>query len=186
MRSPRWLAATGLLAMGAAAHAEHFQYRVDLSGTYSVGGPEGCGAPGFDQPACPQPGTLTALLSFDTPGTADGAYLIADGSGDITDFTVDLGNLTQDSLFGGVNLVDGAPNGIVTAADQSEQFIFDWATRSASFTYNYGYHDANGNFTGTLSLVPEPGAALMLSMALAGMGWRQRARSARRSTTPAS
>ena len=169
MRSPRWLAAAALLAMGVTAHAEHFQYRVDLSGTYSIGGPEGCGAPGFDQPACPQPGTLSALLSFDTPGSADGAYLIADAYGDITDFKVDLGNLLQDSLFGGVNLVSGAPNGIVTAGDQSEQFVFDWATRSASFTYNYGYHDANGSFAGTMSAVPEPGASLMLLVAIAGM-----------------
>ncbi len=176
MRHPRWAATAALLVACAGAHAEHFQYAVSLSGTYSMGGTDGCSPPDFDQPACPREGTLAAMLSFDTPSGLDGAYLIEDGFGDITNFKIDLGYLPQQSLFGGVNLLAGVPSGSVQSADGMELFTFDWATRSASFTYDYGYHMANGSFTGNLAAVPEPATALLMLAAAGALGALRRRR----------
>ena len=175
--------ATALLSIAASAQAEHFQYRVDLAGLYSGGGSEGCFPPDFNQPACPREGSLTAILSFDTPSGDDGSYLIADSFGDITNFYVNLGGLPGDSLFGAVNLNAGVPNGSVQASDQSETFTFDWATRSASYIYDFGYHNPYGNFAGTLSSVPEPSLLALLLAGCAGFAWtgRRRAGAAKRS-----
>lgn len=173
----RILAAAALAAVAATAHAEHFQYAVDLSGTYSIGGTEGCTPPDFDQPACPRAGKLAATLSFDTPSDADGSYMV--GS-DITNFVVTLGALPEDFLFGGVNLTSGVPNGGVEAFDESERFSFDWATRSAWYSYDYGYHGANGTFSGTLSAVPEPPLSWTLLAGLAAVGVLRRRRPAGR------
>jgi len=183
MRPRHWPAAIALLAAAVTAHAEHFQYRVDLSGTYSEGGTDGCYPPDFNQPACPQPGKLTATLSFDTPDNSDGSYSIEGNFGDITDFSVNLGEMPEDSLFGGVNVVNGAPNGSVQAADQSETFTFDWASRSATYVYDYGYHNPNGSFAGTLSAVPEPAPTPLMLTALAGMVGVALRRGARRDRT---
>lgn len=180
MRLRRPLVVAALLTVAAAAHAEHFEYAVDLNGSYSQGGTEGCFPPDFDQPACPQPGHLSALLSFDTPGAADGSYLIAAGFGDITNFTVNLGWLASDALYGGVNLNSGVPNGTVQSADGTESFTFDWSDQTASYQYDYGDHNGNGTFSGTMSAVPEPSlVVLMLAglAAVAGIG-RRRGRSA--------
>lgn len=171
MRKRRLLAAAALLCATVGAHAEHFEYKVDLTGTYSLGGTDGCFPPDFNQPACPQPGKLTALLSFDTPGQGDGSFMIEGDWGDITDFQVGLGWLSNETLFGGVNVNAGVPNGSVQAFDATESFTFDWATRSASYEYDYGYHAANGIFAGTLSAVPEPGTAWLLLASLASLVW---------------
>lgn len=171
MRHRRMLATLGLLAACSAAHAEHFQYAVELSGTYSLGGTDGCYPPDFNQPACPRPGSLTAFLSFDTPTSADGAFFI--GS-DVTNFVVTLGYMPEDSLLGGIQLYGGVPSGTVLAADESERFTFDWGDHSASYSYDYGYHAANGSFTGTLSAVPEPLGALPLLAGLAALYGRRR------------
>jgi hypothetical protein len=109
------------------------------------------------------------MLSFDTPASGDGSYLIEGSFGDITNFYVSLGDLPYDTLYGGVNVVNGAPNGSVQASDQSETFTFDWADRSATYVYDYGYHAANGNFAGTLSAVPEPASLGSMIVALAGL-----------------
>jgi hypothetical protein len=169
MRHRHLLAATALLAASIAAHAEHFQYAVSLSGTYSQGGTEGCFPPDFDQPACPRTGSLSALLSFDTPANGDGYFSIQDHFGDITNFTVNLGWLPEDALYGGIEVTNGAPHGSVQALDQSEYFDFDWATRTATYTYDYGYHGANGTFAGTLAAVPEPGMLTLMLAALVGV-----------------
>ena len=189
MRHRHLLAATALLASSIAAHAEHFQYRVSLNGSYSEGGTEGCFPPDFDQPACPRAGSLSALLSFDTPGSADGSYVIEDGFGDITNFSVSLGQLQSatEALYGGVNLNNGIPNGTVQAFDESETFSFDWANRSASYSYDYGYHGANGIFTGSLVAVPEPGLPTLMVLglvALLGLGHRRAGASRRRQAAP--
>ena len=176
MRLRRPLALATLVLASATAHAEHFEYTVALQGIYSGGGTEGCFPPDFNQPACPRPGYLSALLSFDTPGTADGSYLIAQGFGDITNFTVNLGGLPTEALYGGVNLNNGIPNGTVQSADATESFTFDWSDRTASFQYDYGYHASNGSFSGRLYAVPEPSlAVLMLGglAALVGIGRRR-------------
>src|SRR5471032_3190456 len=123
MRQHRLLAAAALLATCAAAHAEHFQFALNLSGTYSIGGAEGC-APPFDQPACPRPGSLAAMLSFDTPSSADGTYAIVDTFGDVTDFSVNLGYLGQEPLYGAIYLVGGVASGFVQPVDDSETFSF--------------------------------------------------------------
>ncbi len=166
MRQRRLLAAAALLIASTAVRAEHFEYTADLHGTYSLGGPDGCYPP-FDQPACPRDGYLSATLSFDTPSSADGAYLIEDSFGDITDFSVNLGSLSNEALYGGVNLENGIPNGTVQDFEGFENFTFDWATRSASFSYDYGDGNANGSFSGALYEVPEPATALMLLVGLA-------------------
>ena len=171
-----------LLCTGVVAHAEHFEYKVDLEGSYSDGGVEGCFPPGFDQPACPHDGRLSALMSFDTPTSGDGAFLIAGTWGDITNFQVSLYPLVGETLYGGVNVNQGQPNGIVQTLDQSETFIFDWSTRSASFRYDFGDHNPNGSFVGVLSSVPEPGSSTLLLAGLAALGWtRQRRATTRRS-----
>ena len=167
MRHRRMLAAAALLTTALAAHAEHYEYAVALTGTYSIGGAEGCSAPLFSEPACPRAGSLSGLLSFDTPASGDGSWTIEGNFGDITDFSVNLGSLDSELLFGGVNVIDGAPNGSVGPSDGSESFVFDWATQSASYDYDYGYHAPNGMFSGTLIAVPEPTTALLL---LAGLG----------------
>ena len=177
MKRHRILAAAALAATAAAAHAEHFQYTVNLTGTYSPGGTEGCTPPTFDQPACPRPGKLTAMLSFDTPSGLDGSYMV--GS-DITNFVVTLGSLPEDFLFGGVNLTGGIPNGSVEAADESERFSFDWATQAAWYSYDYGYHGANGSFAGTMLALPEPAPAWAMLAGLVAVGWAARRRAASR------
>ena len=64
-----------------------------------------------------------------------------------------------------------APNGNVRASDMTQYFAFDWASHSAVYTYDYGYHEANGNFSGTLRAVPEgSNAALMLGGSRRGAG----------------
>jgi hypothetical protein len=168
MRQHRLFATAALLAICATAHAEHFQFAVDLHGTYSIGGAEGC-APPFDQPACPQPGSLAATLSFDTPSSADGTYAIVDTFGDVTDFSVDLGYLAQEPLYGAIYLVGGVASGFVQPVDDSETFSFDSATRVATYTYDFGDHAANGDFTGRLVAVPEPARIALWMAGLAAL-----------------
>ncbi|MFL6696433.1 MAG: PEP-CTERM sorting domain-containing protein [Vitreoscilla sp.] len=165
--------------MALTAHAEHFQYAVSLSGTYSGGGTEGCFPP-FDQPACPRSGSLSAVMSFDTPIDGDGSWLIEPGLTDIADFSISLGAFSTDLLVGGISVTGGAPQGTVQALDDSESFSFDWATRTARFTYDYGYHAPNGSFAGSLSAVPEPAVALLM---LAGLGLGAATRGERRRRT---
>jgi len=181
MRQARTLAAAALLCTAVGAHAEHFQYQVELTGQYSSGGTDGCAPPDFDQPACPRDGSATATLSFDTPSNADGSWLIAGDSGDITDFKIDLGWLADGSLFGGVNMSGGVPNGTVQTPDGLETFTFDWATRSASWDYDYLDHNPWGHFTGILSAVPESGTSVSL---LAGLAMILAATARRRSAQP--
>ncbi len=169
MRPRHLLAAVTLLATSIAAHAEHFRYQVDLSGTYSEGGTDGCTPPQFNQPACPRPGALSGMLSFDTPSQGDGAFSITDRYGDITNFLITLGGLPGDSLYGSVEVINGAPDGTVQAIDGSEHFSFDWADRTASYTYDFGYHNPNGSFTGLLSAVPEPAPLTLLLAGLVGL-----------------
>jgi hypothetical protein len=173
MRHRQLLAAALLLAACAAAHAEHFDFTVSLDGTYSLGGTDGC-TPPFDQPACPRPGHLDAILSFDTPSAADGDYSIGSGPGEVGNFFVSVGAFSTDLLMGDIGLLGGAPTGNIQALDGSESFFFNAAGNYASFNYDYGYHEANGSFTGTLasvSSVPEPaGLAMMLSALLAMAG----------------
>jgi hypothetical protein len=175
MRQRRMLAAAALLATAVAAHAEHFEYRIDLSGTYTVGGTGGCSA--ADTTGCPRAGTLSGLMSFDTPGSADGSWSIMANFGDITDFHVDLGSLGSEDLYGGINLVGGAPSGSVQPLDQTETFTFDWASRSASYDYDFGYHNPNGAFTGTLSTVPAPAPRWLFLAGIAGLAVVARRRS---------
>lgn len=176
MRHRRFAAALALLAFASLAHAEHFEYAIDLQGTYSVGGTDGCVPPDFNQPACPRHGSLMGRLSFDTPMSGDGSWSITDHFGDITDFSIDLGALPGDSLYGGVNVNGGVPNGFVQASDLSESFYFDWATRTATYKYDYGDHGAFGSFAGTMLALPEPAApGLLLAGMLVVAGARRRA-----------
>jgi hypothetical protein len=174
MRSPHWLAATALLAASWAAHAEHFEYAVSLTGTYSGGGTAGC-TPPFNQPACPSPGSLAGLLSFDTPTNGDGSWLIEPGATDISNFDLTLGSFATDVLVGDVSVTNGAPTGSVQAIDESEFFSFDWPARTASYSFGYVGHGSSGSFTGTLSAVPEPASALLVLAGLAVVA-RRRAR----------
>ncbi len=162
------LAAAALLITALAAHAEHFEYAVNLTGTYEGGGTAGC-TPPFDQPACPTPGSLSGVLSFDTPTNGDGSWLIEPGLTDITDFNVSFGSFATELLLGDISVTGGSASGNVQAIDESEFFSFDWAARTATYSFGYGGHDGGGSFAGTLSAVPEPSLALMLLAALAGV-----------------
>jgi hypothetical protein len=175
MHHRHWLAAVALLAAAASAHATHFEYRIDLSGTYTEGSIDGCTPPDFE--GCPKPGTLTGVLSFDTPSAEDGTYMIDGAFGDITNFYVSLGGLPYDVLYGGVDLYGGVPGGVVQSLDQTEYFFFNWADRSAVYSYDYGYHNGNGSFTGTLSTIPEPGTGLLMLAGLAALAGRRARRS---------
>ena len=173
MRQRRSIAAIALLILATSAQAKHFEYTLNLTGSYSIGGTEGCTQ--ADPSGCPHDGTLTGLLSFDTPTDGDGAWDVTSNFGDITNFYVSLGAMPTDFLLGSVNVNQGAPNGSVQAADQTESFTFDWASRVAEYSYDYGYHAPNGAFTGTLAAIPEPGIALMLVAGLAAIvGARRR------------
>ncbi len=135
--------------------------------------------PPFDQPACPRDGYRSATLSFDAPSSADGYYLIEDRYGDITDFSVTLGSLSSDveALYGGVSLLGGLASGTAQDFASFERFSFDWETRSASYSYDYGYHNPNGSFVGTMYAVPEPASARLTPegvAALAGVPRRGR------------
>ncbi len=177
MKQRGWMAAATLLMTVASAHANHYDYAVVLTGTYTVGGTQGC--TDFDPTGCPQAGSLSGLLSFDTPSTGDGSWVIAGPFGDITNFQVTLGSLSSDELFGSINVNGSVPNGNVQASDMSEYFAFDWASRTAVYTYDYGYHEANGNFSGVLRAVPETSnAALMLAGLAALLGLRRHTRTA--------
>jgi hypothetical protein len=169
-----------LLIIAGAAHAEHFEFKVELTGTYAGGGTDGCYPPDFNQPACPQPGSLSAILSFDTPSSADGSYLIADGFGEVTDFAVSLGSLQSatEALYGGINLNDGIASGTVQAFDQSETFSFNWADRIASYSFNGGDYGGSGVFTGFLSAVPEPAMPILMLLGLASLAGSARRRGA--------
>jgi len=180
MRTRQIYAAVALLVASVAAHAEHFDFRVSLDGTYSIGGTEGCTPPLFDEPACPRAGHLDAIMSFDTPSAADGDYMLGSGSDQVSNFYISVGAFSTDALVGDIGLLDGAPGGSILALDESERFFFNWADRSASFDYDYGYHGANGSFTGTLLAAPEPGAAAMLLAALATMLGATRLRRSRK------
>ncbi len=167
MRQRSWLAAAALLAASLAAHAEHFEYRINLSGTYATGGVDDCTE--IDPSGCPQPATMTGLLRFDTPGSADATYSIDGAFGDITNFYVSLGGMPGDILYGGLDMSGGVPSGVVQSLDMTEYFVFDAGDHSATYAYDYGYHEANGSFTGTLSAVPETGSAALLAAGLAGL-----------------
>jgi len=168
MRHRRMLAAAALLTTALAAHAEHFEYGVNLTGTYEGGGTAGC-TPPFNQPGCPSPGSLSGVLSFDTPTNGDGSWLIEPGITDITDFDVSFGSFATELLVGSISVTDGSPAGSVQAIDESESFSFDWADRTASYSFGYGGHDGGGSFAGTLSAVPEPSRALLILAGLAGV-----------------
>jgi hypothetical protein len=179
MRQRRLLAAAVLLLACVAARAEHFEYRVSLTGTFSDGGTDGCTPPDLNQPGCSQPGTLLGLMSFDTPSGADGNYAVDGAFGDVKNFTLSLGGFPGDVLFGGIDLTGGVPSGVVQALDLTEYFNFNWGDHSAVYTYDYGYHNANGSFTGVLTAVPEPAPLTLLLAGLAacaGMAWRRPAR----------
>ncbi|MCK9685844.1 hypothetical protein [Scleromatobacter humisilvae] len=165
----RMLAAVALLAVASAAHAEHFEYAVQLTGTYEGGGTGGC-TPPFDQPGCPTAGSISGMMSFDTPTNGDGSWLIEPGLTDITNFTTSFGSFSTDLLLGGISVSDGSPSGSVQAIDESESLSFDGAGRTVSYSFGYaGTHGGTGSFTGTLSAVPEPSLALTMLAALAGV-----------------
>ena len=165
------MAALALAATAIAAHAEHFSYRINLSGTYALGGPDQCTE--IDQSGCPQPGTLTGTMSFDTPGSADGGYAIDGSFGDVTNFYVSLGGMPGDVLFGEVDLFGSVPSGVVQSLDMTEYFLFDAGAGTASYSYDYGYHNPNGAFTGTLSAIPEPATVLLLLAGVVGLVGRR-------------
>ncbi len=180
MNHRRLLAGLALATVSLAAHAEHFQYRVALDGTYSIGGTDGCYPPLFDQPACPRAGHLDATLSFDLPSSDDGDYLVGLGSPGVSNFLLDLGNFDGEALFGDIQLIGGVPDGNIQAADASEFFTFDEGQRTAAFRYGDIDHGARGDFAGTLSAAPEPGGLALMLAGLAGMAaLRRRAARAR-------
>jgi hypothetical protein len=168
MTNPRMLAAIALLAITSAAHAEHFEYAVNLTGTYEGGGTSGCTPPLYE--GCPTPGSISGVMSFDTPTNGDGSWLIEPGVTDITNFSTSFGSFSTDLLLGGIDVTGGSPSGSVQAIDESEFLSFDWAGRTVSYSFGYaGTHGGTGSFTGTLSAVPEPSLALTMLAVLAGM-----------------
>jgi len=176
MRHRPMLTAAALLMMATAAQATHYEYQLDLSGTYSLGGPQGCSA--ADTSGCPLSGSLQGLLSFSTPDNGDGSWTIEADYGDITDFHVSLGFLPSDVLYGGIDVIGGAPNGSVQSSPPGETFTFDWATRTVEYSYDFGDHAPNGSYSGTLQAIPEaPTSGLMLAgLILLGNGMRRRSK----------
>ena len=69
----------------------------------------------------------------------------------------------------------GVANGTVQTPDGLETFTFDWATRSASWDYDYLDHNPWGHFTGILSAVPESGTRASLVAGLAATARRRSA-----------
>ena len=170
------LAAAALMATAVAAHAEHYQYQLYLSGTWAGGDPEGCFPPLFNQPSCPHAANIFGTLSFDTPVTGDGSWTVAPYLTDITDFTSSVGSFASELVVGNIDVTDGKPSGTLQAIDGSETLSFNWASRSAEYNFAAGPFGEVGNFTGTLGAVPEPDARLLL---LAGLGLVAAARARR-------
>ena len=59
--------------------------------------------------------------------------MIDGASGDITNFYVSLGGLPGDVLWGGVDLTNGVPSGVVQSLDMTEYFNFNCRI-AASYT----------------------------------------------------
>ena len=177
------LCACILAMVSATAHAEHFTFDLYLSGEVSNGGTEGCYYDGTEMtgPACPYFESVTATLSFDLAGTADGVYNSRDDGVTNLYFSLNpyfVGSI-EEFMFNTVELAGGqVRRGSFQPCCYQELLTFEG--HDASYVYDYGYHAADGQLFGQIfAAVPEPSAWALLISGLGLFCWRRPGRRCR-------
>ena len=152
----------------ATVHAEHFTFDLYLSGEVSDGGTGGCYYDGTELtgPACPYFESVSATLSFDLAGTADGVYNSWDDG--VTNFAFSLNPFFAGSIDEFMNNAVELAGGQVRRGSFQpccDQVLLTFEGHEASYVYDYGYHAPNGQLFGRIfAAVPEPSAwALLIS-----------------------
>ena len=195
MTAKNLLLAAALAAAAACAQAyPTYKFEVHGSGLYAVGGTEGC-SPAHPE-ECVHATDWTGILTVQTANSADGTYDI----GQVVDNNWVPGGIIRvmlDSNVGGVDVDAQAFPGAQFFPDTFPYAVtivgnrvtaIEWTSQDApdggpflhvdglAVTYQSSlYHEAYADVTGTLTAIPEPGAAALtwLGLVAVALGLRR-------------